>query len=232
MGIPGEVRGVNQDNTTSYQRPIPGAARMYPETDVPPIRITKEKYQNILDNLPELLENKQKRIGKEFNISAEQAKQLIITNRSEMFELICKEIKNTKLVAQTLLNTMLELENTGINTNVITPEQLIELFQMLEADKFAKEAIPRILEVILIEHLSLSEAIEKLGLTGLGREKVESIIEGILNEPENKANIDEKGMNAFGPLMGIAMGKLRGKADGKLVNEILREKITEMVNKS
>ncbi|TLN16180.1 Glu-tRNA(Gln) amidotransferase subunit GatE, partial [bacterium] len=38
-GVPSETRKVNEDGTTSYQRPLPGSARMYPETDLPPIAI-------------------------------------------------------------------------------------------------------------------------------------------------------------------------------------------------
>ena len=39
--IPEETRAANPDGTSSYMRPRPGAARMYPETDVPPIKLTK-----------------------------------------------------------------------------------------------------------------------------------------------------------------------------------------------
>ena len=41
-GVPEETRAANADGTTKYLRPRPGAARMYPETDVPPIQLTKE----------------------------------------------------------------------------------------------------------------------------------------------------------------------------------------------
>ncbi|MEM4359985.1 MAG: Glu-tRNA(Gln) amidotransferase subunit GatE, partial [Candidatus Bilamarchaeaceae archaeon] len=40
--IPSETRRANPDGTTSFIRPMPGSARLYPETDIPPIRITKE----------------------------------------------------------------------------------------------------------------------------------------------------------------------------------------------
>ncbi|MDH5787907.1 MAG: Glu-tRNA(Gln) amidotransferase subunit GatE, partial [Candidatus Bathyarchaeota archaeon] len=35
-GVPEETRAPNSDGTTRYMRPRPGAARMYPETDIPP----------------------------------------------------------------------------------------------------------------------------------------------------------------------------------------------------
>src|SRR6266581_3522681 len=41
-GVPPETREPRPDGTTVYARPLPGKARMYPETDVPPIRVTTE----------------------------------------------------------------------------------------------------------------------------------------------------------------------------------------------
>jgi glutamyl-tRNA(Gln) amidotransferase subunit E (EC 6.3.5.7) len=41
-GVPEETRAANPDGTTRFMRPRPGAARMYPETDLPPVRITIE----------------------------------------------------------------------------------------------------------------------------------------------------------------------------------------------
>jgi glutamyl-tRNA(Gln) amidotransferase subunit E len=37
--------------------------------------------------------------------------------------------------------------------------------------------------------------------------------------------VEERGMGAMGPLMGMSMKKLKGKADGKLVNKLLRDKL-------
>ena len=45
-GVPEETRGANPDGTTHFTRPRPGAARMYPETDIRPIRITKDGSNN------------------------------------------------------------------------------------------------------------------------------------------------------------------------------------------
>jgi len=42
LGVPEETRSANPDGTTKFLRPRPGAARMYPETDLPPIKITFE----------------------------------------------------------------------------------------------------------------------------------------------------------------------------------------------
>src|SRR5437867_3603275 len=52
-GVPEETRDPRPDGTTVYSRPLPGKARMYPETDVPPIRVTDEWLERLRTQLPE-----------------------------------------------------------------------------------------------------------------------------------------------------------------------------------
>jgi len=49
-----EVRKTNPDGTTVFMRPMPGAARMYPETDVPMLKISREMIDSVKKNLPKL----------------------------------------------------------------------------------------------------------------------------------------------------------------------------------
>jgi glutamyl-tRNA(Gln) amidotransferase subunit E len=51
-GVPGETRQALDDGTNGFERILPGADRMYPDTDLPPIRITDERLDNIVSNLP------------------------------------------------------------------------------------------------------------------------------------------------------------------------------------
>ena len=48
-----ETRAANPDGSTRFTRPLPGAARMYPETDVKPIAVSKQYVKEVKDNLPE-----------------------------------------------------------------------------------------------------------------------------------------------------------------------------------
>ena len=47
-----EVRGALPDGTSKFQRPMPGAARMYPETDVPLLKISRELINEVKKQLP------------------------------------------------------------------------------------------------------------------------------------------------------------------------------------
>jgi len=75
-GVPEETRAANPDGTTRYMRPRPGAARMYPETDVPPIPITTKHIHRLRKALPELPEQRIKRLIREYGINEKLARQL------------------------------------------------------------------------------------------------------------------------------------------------------------
>ena len=83
-----EVRKAEQDFTTSFLRPLPGAARLYPETDVAPIKIGKSYIEKLKKELPRLLSHKAEEFEKKYGISKDVAKELI---DDELFERLIKE---------------------------------------------------------------------------------------------------------------------------------------------
>ena len=52
-GVPHETRQPLPDGTTSFERILPGPERMYPDTDSPPQRITRERVEGLRLALPE-----------------------------------------------------------------------------------------------------------------------------------------------------------------------------------
>jgi glutamyl-tRNA(Gln) amidotransferase subunit E len=52
IGIPSETRQALRDGTTGFERILPGPQRMYPDTDLPPLRIAEERVQRIRLRMP------------------------------------------------------------------------------------------------------------------------------------------------------------------------------------
>ena len=67
-GVPAETRTAKDDGTTRYMRPRPGAARMYPETDIPPQIITEQLVADIKAHLPEPADKKMVRLVKQYGL--------------------------------------------------------------------------------------------------------------------------------------------------------------------
>ncbi|UCF07302.1 MAG: Glu-tRNA(Gln) amidotransferase subunit GatE [Thermoplasmata archaeon] len=230
-GVPGETRDPQPDGTTRYSRPLPGKARMYPETDVPPIRITDGRLDRIGANLPEMPEQKLERFITVFGLSREQAGQLLTTGRNDLFEeLITKhaEKRMQKVIARTLLNTLPELEAEGVDTSTVDGTLLNGLFEAVGEGKFAKEGISEVLKHMIEEDVPVKQALFDLKLGGISREEMEKVIESVINE--RMEVVKKKGMAACGPLMGAVMKELRGKMDGKTVNDAVKKKIREILD--
>lgn len=224
-GVPEETRAANPDGTTRYMRPRPGAARMYPETDVPPIQISEEFLNSLRKRLPELPEYKLKRLMEEYRLNMKLAKQILDSEYALLFEEVARESwVSPTTVAAVLTETMKALRRDGVEIDRIGDEQIRELFRFVGGGKTAKEAIPEILTWLSRhEDASVEAAIESLGLAMLSEEEVEKIIDDILKE--NEQLVRERGKAAFGTLMGLVMRKVRGKAKAELVSKILRQKL-------
>jgi glutamyl-tRNA(Gln) amidotransferase subunit E len=228
-GVPEETRKVTPDGNTEYLRPLPTASRMYVETDIPAISISRELLGNIKADLPELPEEKRIRIMEKYNLSEDLATQLVRTDRVVSFEKIILETNvDPTTLGSVLAYTLKELRRDGCNIEKLNDTLLIETFHLLDDDKISKDGIPQILENICKKDNSPQKAAESLNLIMLSDDDVEKIINELANS--NITIIKERGMGAMGPLMGMAMKKLKGKADGKLVNKLLKDKIQSIIS--
>ncbi|MDR0334498.1 MAG: Glu-tRNA(Gln) amidotransferase subunit GatE [Methanomassiliicoccaceae archaeon] len=226
IGIPDETRDPQPDGTSKYSRPLPGAARMLPETDVPPILITKERMERISKNLPELPEETEKRLISKYGLNPQQARQLVREGNEDIFERIAKDKEMVSVAATTFLSTFTEMEREGLNVGAISEASILDAFDSLKASKFAKEALPSLFREIA-KGTSLNDAVSKLGLSSMDEKEARKIIAAVVKQRE--AFVREKGMSSIGPLMGPVMEALRGKIDGKKMNEILTDEIKKML---
>ena len=227
VGVPEETRDPLPDGTSKYSRPLPGAARMYPETDVPPINISRERMEQVRNNLPELPEEIEARLVKQYGINAQQARQMVRQDHTDLFERLCQIEGMASIAATTLLNTYGELETSGIDTSSFDEARMVGLFAMLGESKFAKEALPAILREMGTTGCDAEKAVKKLGLESVDESEAVAIIAKIVNERADY--VREKGMGAIGGLMGPVMGALRGKLDGKRANEILTAEVKKLL---
>jgi len=227
-GVPPETREPRPDGTTVYSRPLPGKARMYPETDVPPIRVTRERLDRIREHLPERPDVTEARLAREHAIHEQQTHQLVQEGMDELFELIAREFGEPRLVATVLLYTFSELRRESLDVDGIPVDRLRELFSLLKAGRFAKEAVPDILREMAGRGIRASEALSSLGVKGMNREELEKIVDAVLDESED--TIRARGDKAEKALMGRVMERVRGRADGKLVSEVLHARLAARVS--
>ncbi|MDG5820604.1 Glu-tRNA(Gln) amidotransferase subunit GatE [Natronococcus sp. A-GB7] len=220
-GVPEETRGANDDGTTRYLRPLPGAARMYPETDVPPVEPDPSEVPE-----PELLTEKVERYQDEFDLGEGLAEQVAYGRRMPLFENVTSEGIDPTLAATTLESTLTELRRDDVPVENLTDEHLEEVLGMVEDGDLPNEGVGDLLAALAEEpDRTAEEAAEAEGLGGADEGEVrEAVVEVV---ERNEDQVEAEGMQAFSGLMGECMGALRGKADGDLVSRLLREEIQQ-----
>jgi len=223
LGVPPETREPRPDGTTAYARPLPGRARMYPETDVPPVRVADSRIKGLVDHLPERPEVAIPRLAAEHGIHEQQARQLFEDGYADVFELIAKEFGEGRAAATALTYTATEIRREGLDVDGIPEEHWRELFSLLRAGRFAKEAIPDVVRDMARRRVRASEAAAGLGVRGISREELRGIVDEVVLASE--ALIRERGNAAEKAIMGRVMERVRGQADGKVVSEVVRERL-------
>ncbi|MEM4721490.1 MAG: hypothetical protein QXT73_05455, partial [Candidatus Methanomethylicaceae archaeon] len=230
-GVPPEVRAANPDGTTHFMRPMPGSARMYPETDVPSIVVTKETLENIRSNLPELLERKIERYTKEFGLSTDLASLIVDSPYSATFEdLVRNHGLTPSFVAATFEYTFKMLRREGLDVDLLDRNAVRDVLIRVHRGEFAKEAVPEIFRwLALNKGKSVSEAVSALSLSTVDLESVRRSVSEIVEK--NMETVKRDGERAVSRLMGDIMKLYRGKVDGKVIHDLLSEEVRKALQK-
>jgi glutamyl-tRNA(Gln) amidotransferase subunit E len=217
-GVPEETRRLLEGRqSTAYMRPLPGAARMYPETDVLPLTIDEQTGAAI--ELPELLSERAARYARDLGIDPALARQVAYSDRLAVFEqAVAGGVKPT-LAARTITGTLREAQREGVPVDAVEDAALVALLRSVEAGTIAKEAIPDLIRLIATG-IPAEEAIRRCAASSFSAADVEAMADRILKERADF--VRQRGKGALGPLMGVLMEEVRGRVDGKVVSEVLR----------
>jgi len=176
-GVPKETRRALPDGKSEFMRPLPGSARMYPETDEPLVVIDDEFISEIKKKLPEMPEKKIERFLS-MGLSKELANQLLKSKWAAKFEEFKKEFSNVKpsVIATTIISTPKEVKK----------RYKVEI-SFLREDHYSEGEIERIVDRILKENRKL--------IQDIGEKAKGYIIGRVMAEVKGRADVESvKGM--------------------------------------
>jgi len=209
--LAGEVRNALLDGKTEFLRPLPGAARMYPETDLPLLHISRDLINEAKKTLPRLKSEVRSEL-KQKGLSEELTRLILQQGKINEFQELMQICGNANVVAKTLvlwpkeIKTKLKISDEKFDekVHIDTFETILKAFN----DKTINESdIKHIIEKI-VKGTSVKEALKK--------EKIENLEEEILKLVKEKPGLS---INAY---MGLAMAKFKGKVSGKDIMDILK----------
>ncbi|MAE13780.1 Glu-tRNA(Gln) amidotransferase GatDE subunit E [Candidatus Woesearchaeota archaeon] len=196
------VRKAEADGTTSYQRPMPGAARMYPETDVEVITPRLIDVKKL-----DLLEDRVDRLVK-LGISKDLAKKVV--SKGFDVEGYVKKYPTVKplTIAETLFSVPKEVrKKTG--KEIVIAEVADLLFSAVQKGKMPVGAISD----ALVEYAKSG----KLDLSRFSMADMKEV------EEEIKRILKKEGDAPIGAIMGKIMAIYRGKVDGQEVMKRIKK---------
>jgi len=193
-------------------RPVPGAARMYPETDLPLLKISREAINNAKKNTPKLKGDLEEELkGKGLN--QEMIKSLFKQNKLDDFKELLEIVDNPQLIGKILLLFPKEIAShekspfSKIN-KILNKDILIFVLEALKNKTISESQIKDVLErIVRGEKLEDSILFEKED-SSVVEEKIMKII-------KDKPGLSEKAY------MGLVMKEFKGKIEGKTVREII-----------
>ncbi|MDW8034080.1 MAG: Glu-tRNA(Gln) amidotransferase subunit GatE [Nitrososphaerota archaeon] len=223
-GVPSETRRALEDGNTEYLRPLPGSARMYPETDVPPIPISTERLERIRRILPKKPSEKVREF-EAMGLSNHMAQQLVRSHYLTVFEKVVKESNLTPLaLASFLLNILPYLKREG--SREYGDEELVPLLRTFPPD-LPREMIQEALILFADKGMSLNDVYEELRRRKIGEDDIRTEAKKLIEE--NFSYVKERGIGSIKMLMGKMMEKFRGLADGSTIYRILEEEVKKRI---
>ena len=197
-----ETRGYNEDkNITLPQRSKEEALdyRYFPEPDIPLIRFSSKKIQQLKNSLPELPLQKRKRFQNEYNIAPEAAR--ILTkdkNTAGLFEKVYKSLIKSKSKKNLQKGLAKKIANFIINKKI----------KAKNPQDFIKKA-----ETLLQEKKTDIDLVKK-------------VAKKVITENPNAVQDYKNGKkSAVMFLVGKCMQALKGSADAQVVRNILQKEI-------
>ncbi len=195
------VRNARPDGSSTYMRPMPGASRMYPETDIRPINVNMENIQ-----VPKLLSERINDLMKEFNLTEDICKKLI-KEGIDLFELkkLYSNLKPSYLVDYYFSIPSLVKKKFDVEVDVINFQHTI--LSKLNKNQITKDAI-----IPILIKLQNGEDVNYDEYKPLSIKDIEKDVNEIVSKNKNIPR---------GALMGKIMSKYAGKVDGKEINKLI-----------
>ena len=226
-GVPAETRAATQSGETVYIRPRPGSARMYPETDIAPIKVDNLLLDPLRQKIPRPIEEYTNELISNYGLNKKLAEEIFDSQYLNLFEKIVSSTKiSPTFIASKLTEDITNLERQGYDSSILTQERLIEIFNELDHGKIAKESVTLLYQKLMNYEIKNLNEFES-GIETMTEHQLEEEINGILCK--HLDTIREKGMNSMGMLMGRTMAVLRGRSDGQKINAILKRKLEQIV---
>lgn len=203
--------------------------RYFPEPDLLPVVISDKELEEIIEGLPELPKEKEKRFIDEHNLEISEARILSSSKTmAELFERASEKAKDSNLVAKWLvgdISALLNKDNISIEESKLSLENFVKLIERISDNTISGKIAKSLLEDVWETGNDVDNLIQEKGLVQIQDESVlEEIATKVIESNEDQVAAYKSGKDRlFGFFVGQVMKETQGKANPKSVNDILKK---------
>ncbi|UCC28808.1 MAG: Glu-tRNA(Gln) amidotransferase subunit GatE [Phycisphaerales bacterium] len=225
-GVPSDTRQALKDGTNGFERVLPGADRMYPDTDLPPLAIPQDRVERIRKRLPEFVWDREARY-RAMGLSDEMVEALSLSPRGELFSRLVDELgTDPTFAAVVTCQRMKAFRRSGLNPELLRDDEVMEVFKAYAHGRLAREGVVKVLRRTLEtrtrepdREVMVADVLQALNAKPLSDEEMAAQV---------KAAVDRLDDHRFSTsakrhrhLMGVLMNDLAGRADGGRVAQMV-----------
>lgn len=191
-GVPSDTRQALKDGTNGFERVLPGAERMYPDTDLPLLRIDRSRLDRIRAGLPERVWERESRY-RALGLPTDVILPLCISRRAALFDRITGPLAvDATFAAVVLIQRFKHLRRSGVAVDRLADDEIYEVFQAYQKGRIPREAVCDVLRR-LAEHPARAETAEaratavlaELGLAPLSDDELGRAVRESLDRPDD-----------------------------------------------
>ncbi|HPJ87065.1 MAG TPA: Glu-tRNA(Gln) amidotransferase subunit GatE [Candidatus Pacearchaeota archaeon] len=208
-----EVRNALPDCSSEFLRHMPGADRMYPETDLPLLKLSRDFIDSLKKDLPKLRSESAGEL-RERGLSEEMVKLILGEDKIEELKSLAEIYSNLNFIAKMIVLFPKEIASKENKTLEEVEEQVMDYYgdilRLLNKKKIVEGDVKDIL-INLVKGMDFKEAI-----------KIEKVDNSEIEEEILKIIKEKPGLNA-NAYMGLVMAKFKGKINGKQAMDVINK---------
>jgi len=221
-GVPNETRQPFPDGSTDFERILPGPDRMYPDTDSPPTRVTRQRVEELRARLAERPWEREARYTA-VGVPASTSHFLIRRGGAELVDHVVSTCGTDLRFAAFLFGERVKgLQRAGATVDELSQERWSALFRAFTERPALRDAWAAL--VVELARVPVNTVPQALGALGLDREPASWRAEVTKGLKDARATVydDDPGRLAR-HAAGMVMRRLRGRVPAATVMEALQQ---------
>ena len=208
--------------------------RYFPEPDLPPLQISREWVEEIRAKMPEMPEQAQTRLVRNYGLPEYDAVILTLSPESLSFLDQClDQYSDAKMVSNWMmgeLSRLLNQNNLEISACKFKPADLVQMLKLIDDGSISGRMGKTVFEEMFSSGKSPALIIKEKGLVQISDEGTLLAVIGdiIMANPKVVEDYKNGKDKAFGFFIGQIMKSTRGQANPALVNKILKERLESL----